>query len=314
MVPDHAPPAKLEAIARLGAQTIKRPFDEWWGVMCDHGAPDIPGLFIHPVSDPHVIAGNGTVALEILEDLPDVDAIVVPFGGGGQVGHRPSIDPVRQNPHHLAANPISEIGVRFVGWIVPPWPLAVLQEGPAVVPAPLEQWTNPASIPGHGTDSSRARQSRTPKQHEEHGLGLIVLMVRSQQDRRAHFLAQHVQRGIAGLARGLFEAAPRNGRNPYATREKFDAQRLRHARAGRLPRIGTGLQAMVDVQRDQAHPCAGIAPRSTRMQQRRRIPSTRQSDRHGRHLARNNKGRTRGNALCDLVDQLCRRISARRFP
>ena len=83
LVPDTAPRAKLDAIDRLGATSIPLPFDDWWAVLRDHGHPSEPGFFVHPVSDPAVIAGNGTVGLEILEDLPDVDAIVVPFGGGG---------------------------------------------------------------------------------------------------------------------------------------------------------------------------------------------------------------------------------------
>jgi threonine dehydratase len=59
------------------------PFDTWWKVLVEHRYPGVDGLFIHPVSDPAVIAGNGTIGLEILEDLPDVDAVLVPFGGGG---------------------------------------------------------------------------------------------------------------------------------------------------------------------------------------------------------------------------------------
>jgi threonine dehydratase len=52
-------------------------------VLRRHRFDGLPGHFIHPVSDPAVVAGNGTIGLEILEDLPDVDAIVIPFGGGG---------------------------------------------------------------------------------------------------------------------------------------------------------------------------------------------------------------------------------------
>ncbi len=83
VVPDSAPQTKLAAIERLGARAVKLPYARWWQVLEDHGYPGIEGLFIHPVSDPAVIAGNGTIGLEILEDLPDVDAVVVPFGGGG---------------------------------------------------------------------------------------------------------------------------------------------------------------------------------------------------------------------------------------
>jgi threonine dehydratase len=73
VVPEHAPATKL---VRVG-------FSEWWQVLLDRGRPGMRGHFVHPVSDPAVIAGNGTIGLEILEDLPDVDAVVVPYGGGG---------------------------------------------------------------------------------------------------------------------------------------------------------------------------------------------------------------------------------------
>src|SRR5258708_5509360 len=83
VVPDHAPETKLAAITRLGAKYIKVPFEEWWQVIVTHEYKGLDGLFIHPVSDANVMAGNGTIGLEILEELPDVDAIVVPYGGGG---------------------------------------------------------------------------------------------------------------------------------------------------------------------------------------------------------------------------------------
>jgi threonine dehydratase len=83
VAPDHAPTTKLVAIERLGGSVIRVPFDEWFEILATRTHPGVPGMFIHPVSDAPVMAGNGTIALEILEDLPDVDAIVVPFGGGG---------------------------------------------------------------------------------------------------------------------------------------------------------------------------------------------------------------------------------------
>lgn len=83
LIPESAPDTKIEAIHRLGARTIPLPFERWWQVIVDHHYPGILGYFIHPVSDAAVIAGNGTIGLEIVEDLPDVDAVLVPFGGGG---------------------------------------------------------------------------------------------------------------------------------------------------------------------------------------------------------------------------------------
>jgi threonine dehydratase len=83
VVPDHAPEAKLGAVRRLGANIIKVPFEEWWHVIESHDYEGLEGFFIHPVSNRNVIAGNGTIGLEIIEDLPDVDVILVPYGGGG---------------------------------------------------------------------------------------------------------------------------------------------------------------------------------------------------------------------------------------
>ncbi len=83
VVPDHAPQNKLDSIARLGGEVIPVPFENWWRVILEHEYPGMEGFFVHPVSDPAVIAGNGTIGLEILEDLPDVDAVAVPYGGGG---------------------------------------------------------------------------------------------------------------------------------------------------------------------------------------------------------------------------------------
>jgi threonine dehydratase len=84
VVPDGAPQTKLDGIRRLGAEIVSLPYDDWWNILATHRyAPLEPAHFIHPVSDVAVMAGNGTIGLEILEDLPDVDAVLVPFGGGG---------------------------------------------------------------------------------------------------------------------------------------------------------------------------------------------------------------------------------------
>lgn len=85
IVPDHAPQTKLDAITRLGAKFIKVPFNDWWQVLVTRKFDGIKGFFVHPVSDAPVIAGNGTIGLEILGDLPDVDAVIVPYGGGGLI-------------------------------------------------------------------------------------------------------------------------------------------------------------------------------------------------------------------------------------
>jgi len=83
LAPDHAPAAKLDALARLGARVEKVPFARWWQALEERSYPGLDGLFIHPVADEAVIAGNSGIGLEILEDLPEPAAILVPYGGGG---------------------------------------------------------------------------------------------------------------------------------------------------------------------------------------------------------------------------------------
>jgi len=85
IVPDHAPQTKLDAITRLGAEYIKIPFNDWWQVLVTRKFEGMKGFFVHPVSDLKVIAGNASIGMEILEDLPDADAVIVPYGGGGLI-------------------------------------------------------------------------------------------------------------------------------------------------------------------------------------------------------------------------------------
>jgi threonine dehydratase len=83
VVPEHAPETKLAAIARYGGRAIKVPYDEWWQVLVTGRYEGAKGLFVHPVADDRVMAGNGTIGLELLEQLSGFDAVVVPYGGGG---------------------------------------------------------------------------------------------------------------------------------------------------------------------------------------------------------------------------------------
>ena len=83
IVPDHAPETKLAAIRHLNADVVKVPAADWFEALRTGSYEGMEGLFIHPASDPAVIAGNGTIGLEVLENLPDVDTVVVPYGGGG---------------------------------------------------------------------------------------------------------------------------------------------------------------------------------------------------------------------------------------
>jgi threonine dehydratase len=83
VVPDHAPETKLAAIERLGGSVIKVPFERWWQAMVEGSYPGVEGHFVHPVQDQAVMAGNGTIGLEVCEDLDAIDAVIVPWGGGG---------------------------------------------------------------------------------------------------------------------------------------------------------------------------------------------------------------------------------------
>jgi threonine dehydratase len=85
IMPNSAPSTKIDAVRRLGAEIVFLPYDEWWTTLVNHGRDGMRGTFIHPVADRAVMAGNGTIGLEIAEDLPEVDAVLVPFGGGGLV-------------------------------------------------------------------------------------------------------------------------------------------------------------------------------------------------------------------------------------
>jgi threonine dehydratase len=83
VVPEDAPPAKLSALRRLNAKIIAVPFADYQSIQRTHVFAGMSGLLIHPFADPAVMAGDGTLGMEILEDLPDVDVILVPYGGGG---------------------------------------------------------------------------------------------------------------------------------------------------------------------------------------------------------------------------------------
>jgi threonine dehydratase len=87
VVPDNASVSKLAAVERLGGRIVRVPWEQWWAAVAadeerDLGS-DVEGFFVHPVQDPPVIAGNGTIGLELVEDLDGFDAVCIPWGGGG---------------------------------------------------------------------------------------------------------------------------------------------------------------------------------------------------------------------------------------
>jgi threonine dehydratase len=83
IVPEGAPRTKVEGLERLGAGVITVEYDRWWRVFQERTYPGLEGAFVHPFDEPLFMAGNGTIGLELLEDLPDVDCVVIPWGGGG---------------------------------------------------------------------------------------------------------------------------------------------------------------------------------------------------------------------------------------
>ena len=106
LVMDTAPDTKIKAIERLGATIVRASYDECWRAVIEHGSPRMTGHFVHPFDDDRFIAGNGTAALEIFEDLPDVGAIVAPLGGGGLLsGIKAAMSGLKPDTKIFAAEP-----------------------------------------------------------------------------------------------------------------------------------------------------------------------------------------------------------------
>lgn len=107
IVPQGAPETKLAGLRRLGAKIVQLPWDEVWSIAeAKRYEPLEPAAFVHPFSDPGMLAGNGTIGLELLEDLPDLDAIVVPFGGGGlSAGIAAAVEALRPEVKVYACEP-----------------------------------------------------------------------------------------------------------------------------------------------------------------------------------------------------------------
>jgi threonine dehydratase len=127
MVIDTAPATKLQSIERLGATIVKASYDECWRTVEAHTSNRMRGHFVHPFDDDDFIAGNGTAGLEILEDLPDVDAVVGALGGGGLLSgigaavkaQRPDVKIYAAEPETAAPLALSlqrGEASRFEGW------------------------------------------------------------------------------------------------------------------------------------------------------------------------------------------------------
>jgi threonine dehydratase len=106
LVMDTAPATKLRAIERLGASIVQTSYEECWRTVESHRSDRMEGHFVHPFDDDRFISGNGTIGLEIVEDLPDVDAVIAPIGGGGLIaGVATAIRALRPGVPVYAAEP-----------------------------------------------------------------------------------------------------------------------------------------------------------------------------------------------------------------
>jgi threonine dehydratase len=106
LVMDTAPDTKLRALERLGATIVKASYDECWKTVETHRSDRMQGHFVHPFDNDRFISGNGTIGLEIAEDLPDVDAVIAPLGGGGLLsGIACALEALRPEAKVYAAEP-----------------------------------------------------------------------------------------------------------------------------------------------------------------------------------------------------------------
>ncbi len=85
VVIETAAETKVERMRNLGARLVKAPFDACWKAMEQRQFPGVEGTFVHPFDDHDFVAGNATIGLEILEDLPDVKTVIAGIGGGGLI-------------------------------------------------------------------------------------------------------------------------------------------------------------------------------------------------------------------------------------
>jgi threonine dehydratase len=106
IVPETAPQTKLDAVERLGGEVIRVTHEIWWQTMVERRYEGVDGLFVHPVEDEAVMAGNGTIGLELCEDLDAFDTVIVPWGGGGlTTGIASAVKALRPDVRIVTAEP-----------------------------------------------------------------------------------------------------------------------------------------------------------------------------------------------------------------
>ena len=127
LVVDSAPQTKLTGIERLGATVIPVSYNECWRVVAERDTARLPGIFIPPFDDDAFMSGNGTIGLEIIEDLPQVDTVIASVGGGGLLaGVAAAMKALKPGVRIIAAEPESAAPLhtsftrgeasRFEGW------------------------------------------------------------------------------------------------------------------------------------------------------------------------------------------------------
>jgi threonine dehydratase len=106
LVFDSAPASKLQAIERFGARIVKASYEECWQTVERHASDRMTGRFVHPFDDDDFIAGNGTIGIEIVDDLPEVDIVIAAIGGGGLLaGVASALRALKPNVKIFAAEP-----------------------------------------------------------------------------------------------------------------------------------------------------------------------------------------------------------------
>ena len=221
-VPEHAPQAKLDAIERLGGRVLKVPYDEWWQAIVTSRVDGVDGLFVHPVQDEGVMAGNGTIGLEILEDLPEPDAVVIPYGGGGlTVGIASAIRALRPQTKIYTAEPAT--GAALVA--------ALAAGGPADV-----QYS-PSFVDGSG--SRRVLDTMWPRVRPliDDALSIPIADAAAAVQNAGRARARD-RRGSGGAGHGRRAHGPRGNWKGGVHRVRWEH---RHDQAGRHPRGRFGM-------------------------------------------------------------------------
>ncbi|HEU4891590.1 MAG TPA: pyridoxal-phosphate dependent enzyme [Vicinamibacterales bacterium] len=185
LVMDTAPATKLRAIERLGATIVQASYEECWRAVETHQSDRMQGHFVHPFDDDRFISGNGTIGLEIIEDLPDVDAVIAPLGGGGLLaGAAVAIKALRPGAKVYAAEPATAA------------PLA--QSFAADKPCYFDAWT-PSFVDGAGGRSVLETMWPLLREHVDDSIVVSLDDVASAMAivaERAHVIAE----GAAGCA------------------------------------------------------------------------------------------------------------------